>query len=216
MGQPDNETIKACRQINWEDATPRLVLYAQRTLDRLTWLGVLGGPPIAGLTPTDIVHEAVQDVLSGIRVWNKKKPILDFLMNTIQSIISNKVTSLENRLTTRIEQEGNKHGITLRSKGKDISKIPDEHLSEEAYVQFIRGEFYTEREYIRQSLEHDNVVCNIAMLIIDDDIEKPSVIAEILGIDIREVYNAKKRLKTWLTKQISTGAEVREEYRNDA
>src|SRR5215211_3359242 len=204
MGQADGETVRAMRQIDWKDALPRVVLYTAKILERLTWLGVLGGPPIAGLTADDIVQEGIANILSGRRVWKKNKPILHFLMeDVIRSIISNKVRSVENRITGRIEQHVDKDNINQRTNGKDISKILDKSFSKGLDNEAIKGWFDKEREYIIKSLEHDELLCKIAILIVDDNIEKPNAIARILGVEVTDINNAKKRLKRWLRKEIA-------------
>jgi hypothetical protein len=102
MDAPDAETLQALHAIDWEEAVPRLVLYAQHKMERLTWLGVHGEAPVRGIQPTDIVQQAVYDVLCGKRRWNKKKTFMHFLTrDVISSLVSNFVTSTENKRTVR-------------------------------------------------------------------------------------------------------------------
>ncbi|ETX06877.1 hypothetical protein [Candidatus Entotheonella palauensis] len=205
MKAPDAETLKALHAIDWEETAPRLVLYAQQKMERLTWLGTHGGPPVKGIQPTDIVQQAVHDVLSGKRAWNKKRSFLHFLMqDVISSIISNCVTSAENRKTTRYGsivlsredrgrliyfQVGDSGYIWSRRRRLPAATLPD-------YAQYRIAQ--DERKQLLDGLADDSLVCRIAALIIDEDIRTPRSLAERLGIDVKEVYLAKRRLQTRL------------------
>src|SRR5215216_2820742 len=103
MESPDEKTLGALLETDWEETTPRLVLYAQRRIERLIWLGECGGSPPKAMQAEDIVQQAVHDVCIGKRKWNNNKPFIHFLMkDVISSIISNLVESSENKQTTRI------------------------------------------------------------------------------------------------------------------
>ncbi|PON16672.1 hypothetical protein C2W62_17215 [Candidatus Entotheonella serta] len=205
MKAPDAETLKALHAIDWEETAPRLVLYAQQKMERLTWLSKWDESPIKGIQPVDIVQQAVHDVLSGKRVWNKQKPFLHFLLQDVMSsIISNCVTSAENRKTIRygsILFSSKKRGRRIYFQAGDSDYLWSRRMRPSAatlpaYVEYRISQ--DERKQLLERLSDDLLVHQIAALIIDEDIRTPRDLAQRLGRDVKEIYLAKRRLQTRL------------------
>jgi len=88
----------------WQETIPRLMLYAQRKVERLRWMGVFGGDPPEGWQPDDFVQSVFEKVYSGKRRWNPQEDsdLFNYLRSQVDSMISNRVRSLANK-TLRTE-----------------------------------------------------------------------------------------------------------------
>src|ERR1700674_2122166 len=180
MRKPTIEILETLHAANWDDIIPRLVFFALQRLNTKIWLGKYCGNPPEGTDANDIVHNAIKKVLSGERMWNKSIPLIYFLMGIVRSDISNMARSFENRRTTRYS---------------NIKSLP----LQEDIENFLENDFIYERDNILKLLEDDYLLYHIAKLIIDDDVNKPKDMSKILNVDIKEIYNARKRLRRRLT-----------------
>ena len=208
----DSETLEALEEITQE--IPRLVLYADELLHHYYWLGQRGGPPLGGKDPADIVQQAICDVLDGIRMWNKKKPFLKFLMeDVIKSQVWNLSQLIENQRTVRLrslDQDDYSDGFyplvnhnNLPNSDKNVHKRIDIDLR-----------WKEEAEKILTYLDDDCLVCSIAEIIIYDDINKPQKLSKLLNIEISEIYNGMKRLRRRMKKWIGDQGMVLGEEKN--
>lgn len=117
---------------------------------------------------------------SGQRNWDGTASFLSFLMGVVSSEISNLANGSENKKTVR--------GIPQVEGSFTHSTTNLDHY------------FETERSLILQELQNDTVCYDIAKLIIDHYINRPRKIPEVLNIGIKDIYNAKKRLRARITK----------------
>ena len=181
----DAHTQAALEQIDWQEAFPKLVLYAQDKIERLRWLSKWGGAPVGGLEANDIAKQAIEDICSGKRVWNQRKPFLHFVMeDVIRSLISNAVTKKENRVTRRLQ--------TIDGQEADNAAVRSQVPWHNDTLHHLL--FTQERTHLLAFFQHDPLVYRIAALIIDEDIYEPRHLAARLGTTVTDIQNAKKRL----------------------
>lgn len=88
-------------QIDWNDLYPRLLLVAAGMLNRRAWRGKYFGPAPGAPTPHDFVHQAIEETMSGERVWNRDVSLFQHMVGVIRSKISHLSTSQENKVTQR-------------------------------------------------------------------------------------------------------------------
>ena len=205
MTAPDAETLQALHAIDWAETAPRLVLYVQHKMERLTWLGTPGESPVRGIQPGDIVQQAVHDVLCGKRIWNKKKTFMQFLIqDVISSMLSNRVTSVENKKTVRYSSITLSKGYKSRHFFFQVDEIEHfwskrSNMLADPSSKYIQNRIaFDERRQILEMLSDDSLVGQIAALIIDEDISAPRQLAQRLNTNVNEIYLAKRRLRTRL------------------
>lgn len=177
MKEREKEREQLILETNWQVLSERLLLFCAARMRRVKWRGEAQGTAPGGVEATDIVLRTIRKFLEGERNWPPKLTLFQFLCGAIRSEISHLATSMENRTTVRVEKETPVQG------GQTTSSTPFDFMARKE-----------ERQQLLQSLGDDPLACNIARLIIDEEL-KPSEIAEALDEPVASVYNAIKRLR---------------------
>ena len=173
----------------------RLALYALRKFRFLGWAAKhtdCAGP--GGKGPEDIASEVITKVLNGNRSYNPEKyPLfLDFLTSIVDSRISHLANSFERKkmvpLPITTNEQGDCEEIEFEGKEATPAKICV-HKDIAEKVKIILAEEFK-----------DDPVVNGLLECLGADIKKPAEIAELLEIDIKEIYNAQKRLQRAIDK----------------
>jgi len=136
-----------------------------------------------GVTPKDIVYGSIEKVLDGKKQWDPQKgELLPFLKMVVKSETLNFLDSAEYRKTQR--------DILLEEaeQGGPIYKLPHLPNPED---NFLEREFFANLE---ESAEGDEVVESLILCVMEG-ITKASEVAEELGMDVKKVYNAKRRFR---------------------
>ena len=181
-----------------DELVERLALHAHSKLRKLFWRGVpytQGGAVPGGVSPEDLAAEAVESFLDGTRVWDKtKKPeFLDFLMSVVDSKVSHLVESAENRQSRRIKEDQNNepaYNVTTSAKATADSLVDNEQQD-------------LVREAIFAAIKDDELATGV-LECMDADLTKPSQIADHLGVDVKDVNNAQKRLRRAVDKAFAS------------
>jgi len=174
------------KSVDWKHVIPRLLLWAQ--FDWARRLVHFKGAP----EPNDLVDEAVEALLQGRRTWPQGKNPLDLkdllavLIETMRSIASNYIRS---QYTIPVsDNPGETPTPTLRRISLDHlppSPVnPSEPSSRELFL----------RE-IRTVIGDDPLVLRMIELLDQDPDLKPRHLAEMLGVDVTDLYAARKRLR---------------------
>lgn len=174
----------------WAEALERLTLHARRRYDRLVWRGVpaaRGGTAPGGVEPADLAAETIIDVIEGRRVWNAEiEPDFQrFLAGVVDSKLSHLSRSLENR-SVRGGDWGAGSGAHPDLIPSDAHP-PDTHLSAE--------EERDKLQAIVLSLVKGDVLLEQVVDCLTEGITKPAEMATRIGVEVREIYNAQKRLR---------------------
>lgn len=142
--------------------------------------------PVGGKRFDDYVQEAITLIWEETRTWDSAKhpDLLDFLRGVVSSLISNDVKGVENQTGALIPQ---------------VEEGADE---DERYV--IRDDVTPEEILIAKQLkqeiearivgENDDLLSLVWYAMIEYD-RSPEEISELLEIDVKDVYNFKKRIK---------------------
>lgn len=180
-----------------ETLLKRLTHYALIKMRRLTWRGAYlakGGAVPGGHEAKDFALDAINKLLDGIRNWNKAAyPTLEgFLRSTIDSDISHLVQSDDNSKHRRIlrrGEDGKEHeAYEVKLPGFDSVTIVIHMEWREAF-----------RKAVADELKGDSFLKELFDCF-DAEITEPSEIAEMLGATVKDVNNAKKRLRRKLEK----------------
>jgi len=123
-------------------------------------------------TPEDIVLEAIEKILSGVRRWDPvRKDLLSYLKETVDSLLSHAACSFENR---KIISSSEPSGV--RSESASTVETPEDH--------YLAKELCW-RLYI--SIDGNERAKKILACLITGT-SKPLWIAEKTGLDIKAVY----------------------------
>jgi DNA-directed RNA polymerase specialized sigma24 family protein len=136
----------------------------------------IGVKDLEGKTPEDFVGEVLMKVAEGERDWSKSKvPFKDFLFGCLKSHLYNFFKSFEQVYETELPdiQSGTASGNESELKHIAIKKLKEDGADQD---------------------EIDVFECWI------EDMNKPAEIAELLGKNVKEVYNITKRLERKMPK----------------
>jgi DNA-directed RNA polymerase specialized sigma24 family protein len=177
-------------EAQWDELLERLTLHAHRKYLRLIWRGVpgtQGGRAPGGLEPADFAAQAILDVIEGRRTWNGEEgpAFLTFLMGVVDSKLSHLCRSVENRVA-RVSDPAAHDGPELQ--GLACSESPPEQTSAEM------EELARLQAAIAREIEEDPIAVRV-LECLKADVIKPVAIASRLGINVRHVYNAQRRLR---------------------
>ena len=200
MGQ--DRDLKLLEAADWKDITLRLTYYAYWKASKYTWKSRNPGQLPKGKTPEDVVCEAIEKVLSGVRNWNPDKypNLFIHLKKIIDSDLHHLVNSAEHKKSIRIPEEYHEMSIesdheemhsekTSTASVSAMMENPEELIitqEDEKFVEQVKNEFYA-------MVKGDD---DLEMLLIcfEEGIDKPEEIAEQTGWDIKKVYNQKRKL----------------------
>jgi DNA-directed RNA polymerase specialized sigma24 family protein len=184
--------IPPWNQDQWTEALERLALHAVWKMSSLYWRGIpmkAGGKAPGGIEPEDLAAEAIVDAIEGRRAWDavKQPDYLAFLKGVIDSKINHAATKIENSRTRQLAPTAD---------GKDpLEAIPDRAGSDPETIYADQEAGHRFRQLILAEIKGDDLVEKIFECL-EAGIEKPADIAELLGMDVSEIYTAQKRLRT--------------------
>ena len=172
-----------------ESLLKRLTLHAHRKMLRIYWRGarVKTGVGVAkGYEAKDFALDAIQMAMEGTRSWNREKyqTIEAFLKSIIDSIVSHLVVSDENKRVRQLATDEN-DGSTFEIPG----------FANDSFTLLKREESQKRfRDSIWRQLEGDEFLLQL-LECLEADITKPADIANMLDMEVKDVYNGKKRLR---------------------
>ncbi len=166
---------------DWDDILPRVRLWANHFHKR--YLRHIRAAP----SPDDLVQEAVVKLYSGRRKLPDHVPLLTVIINNIQSDIWNYLT---------------KEGYTRKdSKGKGRQGW-GRHIGLEEWMRDYDQEAIPPsvelrglHETIKAQVSNDKQLTQMVTLLFEDPLLKPRDLARLMGISIKDVNNAQKRLR---------------------
>lgn len=173
----------------------RLVLFADDSVKRHYWHGILGGPAVSGTTGEDYLQDAVMKTLKGVRRWQPENCSLEqHLRGAIKSAVNHDSEELENRLVLR--------GSSLAREETDPDVSPLDRFPADC-LRF---------EDVERGREWDNLILEFLDYLADDSavqqlfealydgILKRADLAKHLGVTELLVDSTRKRLATRVKK----------------
>ena len=181
---------------------------------------IMGGKNDGRLRPDDVVEEAVLRILNLNRKWYKSRvpKIENLILMVIVSLIrieAEKIMDIENRLydkreetkvKTSVNKKHNKRRIiSLNYKDKDGKESDTTIIDNEYYKQNNKDKY--EDDFDFEQLDENELICSLEKELEEDeaaffvfqeilDGNKSNIdIAAKLGIEVKEVENARKRIK---------------------
>jgi len=192
------EILDLLIEFPWEEKIPRLLLYASHKAKKKRWRSVFDGHLPEGKECQDVVSHAIEKVLSGERKWNPQEQpdLFRYLTGIIDSDLSHLSEGLENKVLVGeadINEKSTGMGDGKRSLFDMIpSSIPDpefQHITKEENA-LAEAFFFGFYDFLSgKPLLQGMIEC------IDDGIEKKADMAQKLGVQVQEIYNASKQLK---------------------
>lgn len=176
----------------------RLGRYALRECNRLRWRTGDSVELPGGETTDSIVSLALEKTLSGERLWDpRSRPNLqEYLMDVIDSLLNHLATGKDNTLfiSTAADDliEVERRGGSLQQEAEWLTRVeisPEERLirqeGEELKLQALK--------LLWRETENDPVLVLVLEALLEGN-NKAHRIADVTGLNVREVYNAMKRL----------------------
>ncbi|MFM8272335.1 MAG: RNA polymerase sigma factor [Gemmata sp.] len=177
------EHLPELTEKQWTELLERLTWHAQRKFLRLVWQGIpaaSGGRAPGGIEPPDLAAQAILDVLEGRRSWNRaaEPDFLRFLQGVVDSKVGHLARGRENRPSRApvLAEE-----IPSREPTPELSAVAGDNL---AHLQHI----------LISAVGQDPVAWQVIECL-ESGLTRPAEIALRLGIPVRAVYNARKRLR---------------------
>lgn len=200
----DKETLARIEKDLTDEKIERLTQYAIKLARAKVWWRHAGGEILPeGESPETIVSRVLEKLIDGSNTWPYERVSLyTFLKRNIQREIGHLATCKENkskRMLTELEDEDpelselrwqtilafSEIGKALDPREEAIRKQEDEKCQE------LLDELY-------YSLQSDEVAAKVVESLLDG--RKPREIAEQLGIEKNEVYNAQRLIRRLLKK----------------
>jgi len=196
------EIVKHLEEANWERIILMLTNYAQKKIDRIKWRYETDTLPM-GQTSADIALEAIKDIFDGNRKWNlsKNPDLYTYLTSIVDSKISHLYELKEHKITK---------SMPTTEEGQDIEELLDKAEPTSDHAIYLTPSNYNpedallEREKIKrdeatvnaffEAIQGDEDLEKLASLIMDGYV-KSSEIAEQMNVDVKEIYNLRKRFK---------------------
>ncbi|MBN9523312.1 hypothetical protein J0H58_33170 [bacterium] len=171
----------------------RLTWHAQQKYIRLVWQGVpaaAGGRAPGGIEPADLAAQAIVDVIEGRRRWNREAApdFLDFLTGVVDSKLSHLSRSRENRPVRVVAP-------TDELPGREPAP---EHTAAE-------GENLARLQDLVFAAVGQDPIALLVMEHLEAGVTRPAAIADRIGVDVREIYNAQKRLRQKIGSALRAG-----------
>jgi len=211
------EVIKAVESAYKKDKNLqiKLIKYASRKI-----LEIMGGKYDGKLMPDDVVNEAFYRILNLNRKWYKNKipKIENLVLMVIVSLIrieSEKILDIENRLydereepirkTAETKKSNRRRTVPLYFKDKDGRQSENMIIDNEIYKRNNKDKYEDDFDYeqldenelisqLEKDLEEDEAAFFVFQEILDGNKSNIDIAAK-LGIEVKEVENARKRIK---------------------
>lgn len=204
----DKSVLELLKNADWDRICAELLKYALYKVGRRYFRQ---NSPINGLLKEDLAEEVVQraiyKVMEGVRKWNpdEKDDLLIFLKSVVKSEVSHLDDDEESQITDRFKTVQDGHDVIeveeLQRKGNPrnrhtIEQRPSDVVTPES--QLIEKE-REQCDCLAQQAILDLVKgqpdLEDVILCIMEDIYTPREIAAELGVDVKEIYNRKKKLQ---------------------
>lgn len=174
--------------------------YALRASNRLYWRTGNAGVLPGGETVESVVSLALEKAWTGERKWNPQlvPDIKKFLMDVIDSLLSHLANSKDNRVLVALpalEQEELSRSSIPQEKSLSVDwMISNEESPEEQLLR--KGDEERERKAIEMLLGEagDDPKLMLVIKAMLDGHERASEIAAATNLNVKDVYNAMKRL----------------------
>ena len=185
------EVRRRLEQQPWDDTIAGLVYYALHKARRLSWQGVRDGHLPGGKEAADVVSQAIEDVLSGTRVWQpaQQPDLVAHLRSIVDSTLHHLAVGAENR-HVRAQRRATDGTRERRPDPPDPGASPAElvlHAEEARGAEAMFWGFY--------AFVHEDPLLQPILACLVDGLDTPAAIAARLGVAPRVIYNARKKLQ---------------------
>jgi DNA-directed RNA polymerase specialized sigma24 family protein len=168
--------------VQFNEMATRLLALARRMASVKRWWHQAPDALAKGRTVEDVVSVAMASLFGGSRKWDpvKEPDPWNHVKSVISSELSNLVTSLENRRTTR---------------GVDDELVANTETPREALLRKEEQAARRQRAYslLIEQIGDDDQLVKLHDLIVTEDLHKPQELALRMNITVTEANNLKKR-----------------------
>lgn len=186
--------IPTLKNDEWDELLERLTYYALGKFRKCGWRR--GNPQKVewagpgGTGPGDVALEAITSVIEGKRTYNRGKhgDFGNFLRSVVDSLVSHMAEKAKQRRTGRMPV----------SQNADTGELVEVDLPgrepDPADVCVTRDTIEVAKKAVAADAQEDPLAMQV-LECMEADITKPAEMAEALGVDIKDINNAQKRLR---------------------
>lgn len=195
----DDERRKIIDSIDWESEYPRFVSFGINYCKKLQML--TNDKTINGNTIEDIVNATILKLISGERNWEYKKVKLEaWIIMTIKSEISNLIVKKSSNYEVDIIDD-EYECIEIDT---NLNIINEDGYSVDPLKIIVKKEgLETTAKELFEMASEDELVGKMIFAILDGIENKADIMAKYLGVDVKEIYNANKRITRMKKKFLS-------------
>lgn len=183
----DDERYRQLINADWEAIASELKPRTQSELYRWRFRGEYGGAVPGGREVEDFIQKAITECLAEMYPWDvEQQSLIEFLWSLILLYIKRYGSRVEAKYDLRATtnpQEATAHVADVSNARQSCYQEPEDFVSEQEAVAYILERFRDDPDY------------RFIEVILCEEVLTPREIAEKLGIEVKEVHNAKKRLK---------------------
>ena len=192
---PSSEILDTLERSITADLLLRLGDHAMQKLRGKHWRGVIDGAVPGGQEASDLVHSAIEAVLTGHRRWDpyKNPDLCQYLESVIDSITSALVESAENRRSSQLEPFGGE------SEQECIDRLRMRHCYDEPTPDE-ENRNYEILFRLLEDVKDDQLLYQIVECMLIEQISKREAVASHLGVSPNDVTQALKRLSRRMPK----------------
>jgi DNA-directed RNA polymerase specialized sigma24 family protein len=178
-------------EVDWAPLVRRLLVFTHRKLRQRVWRGFRGGPLPDGTEAEDLVQDAICKTLLGNRAFNPQRTSL-FLhfASVIASDINHLAMSYSNRNSIRCNEQ------VYEDRAVPEPDCQADHNDSLCQLLEALGDCDDQIRKVVQAIVRYDEIC-------------PRYIADVTGLDVKAVYNIKKKLRRRL--QIIRGVPIAQE-----
>jgi hypothetical protein len=204
----DPQTYQILQQQNWDTIGQSLVYYAARLAWGLRWEEGIEWELVAGISIEDLVQGLIMKTLAGDNKWDPGRgPLLPWLKARIRGMIWNLYRSAafvhEDEFPDSADDEYYEckqdrteyRAITRERFGAAGFPTPEQALLARETTEE-RHEFFEQRvDAVFQAVGGEEDLEEILAAIIDGCDPRPRFIAEYLGVEVKDIYNRRKKIR---------------------
>jgi DNA-directed RNA polymerase specialized sigma24 family protein len=211
----DTKKYRLLKEARWENICTRLLGFGIYLMQNYGWHLTSDSIISSGISVEDLVQTVIRKTLDGTRNWDPDKGDLEpWLRDQLKSEVSNLLCSSSCKKEVNNCSDYKNRNLLVEIKDQNdstecISKSP------EAILLTKEDEIINEREVSKRisalfkAVKGDQELEELLEEVMNGTFPKPSVLAEELGVEVKNIYNRIKRLKRKAIKFLQGEKEVR-------
>jgi RNA polymerase sigma factor (sigma-70 family) len=212
VGTLDQRTYKLLEEQDWDAISREIVNFAQWEAWRYKWQDGNRWELAAGKTVEDVVQDAIEKTIAGVRRWDPDKGELrPWLKAQVKSIMNHLYHSGPRRYEEAIPEDDEDEEAVDRMEYRAIkaggygaagtgSKSPEETLLRRETEKDYKEQMEQRANMLFQAVSGDSELEEMLQAIMDGCEPQARHLAAELGVSVENIYNRNKRLQRHVAK----------------